>query len=66
VTRNKFGFCPPLNISEFGSGDHVVLEFPLRDKGEDFEDTNYPEPAATLRFEFTIDKNALKPWSPGN
>ena len=57
---------PALNISEFGNGDRVVFELPLFDKSADFMHTNYPEPVATLHYEFTIDKAALKPWSPGN
>jgi hypothetical protein len=53
--------CPPLNISEFGNGDKVVFEFPLYEKTAYDGTTNYPEPSATLRYEFTIDKGALKP-----
>ncbi len=52
---------PPLNISEFGDGDRVVFELPLYDKDADFGNTNHPEPAATLVYEFTIDKGELKP-----
>jgi hypothetical protein len=56
-------FClePPLNISEFGNGDMVVLEFPLYDKAAFDGITNYPEPEATLRYEFIIDGSSLKP-----
>jgi len=53
--------CPPLNISEFGNGDKVVFEFPLYDEKAYDGTTNFPEPVDTLRYEFTIDKNALKP-----
>jgi len=55
-----FDVDPPLNISEFGDGDRVALDFPLYEKGA-YDDTNYPEPAATLHYEFSINKNALKP-----
>jgi hypothetical protein len=55
-----FNVDPPLNISEFGDGDLVVLDFPLYKKGA-HDNTNYPEPSATLHYEFTIDKGALKP-----
>ena len=61
VTRNKFDLCVPLNISEFGNGNRVALEFPLYLKGSDIDTA---EPAVTLRYEFTIDKSTLKPWSP--
>ena len=55
-----FNVDPPLNISEFGDGDRVVIDFPLYEKGA-YDDTNYPEPVATLHYEFTINKNELKP-----
>jgi hypothetical protein len=61
-----FHISPPLNISEFGNGDHVVFEFPLYEKTAYDGTTNYPEPSATLRYEFTIDKDALKPLATGN
>ena len=55
-------FCvdPPLNISEFGDGDRVVLDFPLYEKGA-YDNTNYPEPTAMLHYEFIVDRGALKP-----
>lgn len=53
--------CPPLNISEFGNGDVVVFELPLYDRNAYYESTNYPEAVATLHFEFSVDKNELKP-----
>ncbi len=63
-TEGEFptAFCvdPPLNISEFGEGDRVVVDFPIYAKGAR-DDTNYPEPTATLHYEFTIDNSALKP-----
>ena len=55
-----FNVDPPLSISEFGDGDRVMFDFPLYEKGA-YDDTNYPEPAATLHYEFSIDKDALKP-----
>ena len=51
--------CPPLNISEFGNGDEVVFKLPLYERNADFESTNYPEPAAELAYQFTIDKGDL-------
>jgi hypothetical protein len=53
--------CPPLNISELGNGDKVVFEFPLYDVKAYDGTTNYPKPVDTLRYEFTIDKDELKP-----
>lgn len=51
--------CPPLNISEFGNGDEVLFKLPLYERNADFESTNYPEPAAELAYQFTIDKGDL-------
>ncbi len=56
-----FYVSPPLSISEFGNSDKVVFELPLYDKDANFEHTNYPKPADTLRYEFTIDKSTLEP-----
>ncbi len=56
----SFAVKPPLSIFEFGQGEKVVFELPLIDKHADFDRTNYPEPTATLRYEFVIDKSMLK------
>ncbi|MEA4897342.1 MAG: hypothetical protein VB067_14140 [Christensenellaceae bacterium] len=60
----SFAVKPSLSIFEFGQGEKIVFELPLIDKHADFDRTNYPEPTASLRYEFVIDKSMLKQMPP--
>jgi len=62
----EYFVSPPMNISEFGNGENVVFDLRLYDRNADNEGTNYPEPADTLRYEFSIDRATLAPLKTEN